>query len=64
MSFRFESLQAFLWMEGHGPYVWGCYAVVFLTLLFLAFEPHIQRKRFIKEQRALARRQAGAQQEE
>jgi len=29
----FDSFSAFLAMEGHGPYVWTCYAVfvVFLT---------------------------------
>lgn len=29
----FDSFSAFMVMEGHGPYVWGCYAV-FAILLF------------------------------
>lgn len=28
----FESFGAFLWMEGHGPYVWVCF-LVFTALL-------------------------------
>lgn len=28
----FESLSAFLWMEGHGPYVWWCYGVFAVSL--------------------------------
>ncbi|MGC8119368.1 heme exporter protein CcmD [Marinobacter sp. VGCF2001] len=28
----FESFSAFLTMEGHGAYVWGCYGVFFVLL--------------------------------
>lgn len=33
----FDSLQAFWAMEGHGPYVWTCYAVFFLCTLAMAW---------------------------
>lgn len=58
VSFQFADLQAFLWMNGHGPFVWGCYAVTFASLALLAVEPLIQRKRFIRQQQNLARREA------
>ncbi len=58
MAFRFPDLQSFLWMDGHGPYVWSCYAVTFLALLGLIVLPRLQRKRFIREQRILAQRSA------
>lgn len=64
LTFRFESLQAFLEMDGHGVYVWTCYAVVFLTLLFIAIEPTMQRKRFIKQQQGLLRRRSQQMQSE
>lgn len=64
LNFRFDSFQAFMWMDGHGPYVWTCYAVVMLTLVILAVEPILKRKRFIKEQRALALRQNQSQYQE
>jgi len=28
----FDSFSAFIAMEGHGPYVWTCYAVFFVLL--------------------------------
>ena len=58
MTFRFEDFNAFLWMDGHGPYVWACYGLTFAALVFLALEPKLQRSRFIKHQKALAKRQA------
>ena len=60
LVFQFPDLQSFLWMNGHGPYVWGCYAATFLGLGFLALEPRLQRKRFIKQQKNLARRKPAA----
>lgn len=31
----FDSLSAFLAMEGHGPYVWTCYGVFFVLMVGL-----------------------------
>lgn len=31
----FDSFSAFMVMEGHGPYVWSCYAAFFLLLIGL-----------------------------
>lgn len=31
----FDSLSAFLAMEGHGPYVWACYGVFLLLMVGL-----------------------------
>lgn len=58
LTFRFENFHSFLWMDGHGPYVWACYVVVFITLIILAVEPFVQRKRFIQQQQGIQRRQA------
>lgn len=58
--FQFSDLHSFLWMNGHGPYVWGCYVVTFLGLGFLALEPRLQRKRFVRQQKALAQRKPAA----
>lgn len=40
----FNSLQALLYMDGHGVYVWFCYAVVLLFLIVLVVYP-LQKKR-------------------
>lgn len=58
ITFQFADLQALLWMNGHGPYVWACYAVTFVGLGLLIIEPMVQRKRFIRQQQNLARRAA------
>ncbi|SNB55043.1 heme exporter protein D [Marinobacter sp. es.042] len=31
----FDSFSAFMVMEGHGPYVWACYAAFFLLMIGL-----------------------------
>lgn len=53
LVFQFQDLQSFWWMDGHGPYVWFCYAVTFLGLTFLAVEPSLKKRRFIKQQKQL-----------
>jgi heme exporter protein D len=60
VAFQFADLQAFLWMNGHGPYVWACYAITFAGLALLVLEPRFQRKRFIKQQNLARRRAQGS----
>lgn len=55
MTFQFESLQAFWTMAGHGPYVWGCYGVTALVLIYLVVSPLRRQKRFLQEQKRLQR---------
>ena len=55
-SFQFTSLADFFWMNGHGPYVWVCYAVTFGVLIFLMVLPSRQKKLFFKQQRAIEAR--------
>lgn len=49
----FDSLNAFLFMEGHGPYVWTCYGVFFVLLGWLVFWSFQQRRRLKAQQRRL-----------
>lgn len=51
MNFQFDSLQDFLQMSGHGPYVWACYGITFVVLLYLVVQPIRRRRRFIHRQR-------------
>lgn len=46
----FDSVSAFLVMEGHGPYVWTCYAVFFLLTGWLAAWSLRERRRVIRRQ--------------
>lgn len=58
LKFQFDSFHDLLWMNGHGPYVWACYAAVFLGLFYLALAPRLRRRRFVRQQRILAQRLA------
>jgi heme exporter protein D len=40
----FDSLEAFISMGGHGPFVWVAYGVTLLTMLFLVLRPNRQVK--------------------
>lgn len=53
MKFQFESLADFMTMSGHGPYVWACYAITFVALIFLVVNPALQKKALIKQQKKL-----------
>lgn len=58
MKFQFESLSDFLWMAGHGGYVWACYGVTFTALLYLIFAPVVSRQKFVKLKKAEVKRKA------
>ncbi|HEY7772462.1 MAG TPA: heme exporter protein CcmD [Marinagarivorans sp.] len=61
MEFYFDSLADFWWMDGHGPFVWAAYSVTIVLFIALAFGPKLRKAKFIKQQRALAARQAPAE---
>lgn len=55
----FDSLQAFVAMGGHGPYVWLSYGIVILGLTLLLLQSRHSHQRWLREQRRqLARHQA------
>lgn len=49
----FESLEAFLQMGRHGPYVWSAYGI---TLFLIGLNVWLARRRFRMLQAELARR--------
>lgn len=51
MQFQFDSFDAFLAMNGHGPYVWACYIITFSALIYLAVYPVVQKSAFLKQQK-------------
>jgi heme exporter protein D len=53
MQFQFESLEAFLMMNGHGVYVWACYLITFSVLTFLAISPLLQKKTLLAQQKKI-----------
>lgn len=56
MTFYFDSLSDFLWMEGHGPYVWVSYFLTLIVFVGMALGPKLRKSKFVKQQRALAAR--------
>ena len=55
--FYFDSINEFLWMSGHGPYVWGSYALVCIGLVSLVLSAKNARKRFFKQQKQILARE-------
>lgn len=51
MKFQFDSLSAFMHMDGHGVFVWTAYAIVYSILIFLTASPLIQKKNLLKQQK-------------
>jgi heme exporter protein D len=51
VKFQFDSLAAFIHMDGHGVYVWTCYALVYAILIYLTVSPLLQKKNFLKQQK-------------
>jgi heme exporter protein D len=47
--FRFESINDFIQMSGHGYYVWSAYLISLIALAWLVVSPLIRRKKFMKE---------------
>lgn len=56
MEFQFGSLQEFLFMEGHGPYVWAAYIITLIGVGGLALNIRLARKKFYNIQSSIARR--------
>lgn len=56
----FDSWQALLAMEGHGPYVWSAYAITLIVLLWLLLAPMLRRRQLIADIRAQERRRAAS----
>lgn len=60
IDLQFSTLQEFFWMNGHGPYVWGAYALGLAAVVFLVWSPLARRRRFVRLTRAAQRRQTTA----
>ncbi len=56
----FESFAEFLAMGRHGPYVWSAYGLCFLIVLWNVLQPVLLRRRILREQAALQRREAAS----
>lgn len=58
IEFQFQSLNDFIQMAGHGPYVWACYLITLVALVYLAIAPIRKRKSLYNELRRQARIEA------
>ncbi len=58
MNFQFDSLSAFLHMDGHGVYVWVGYLLSIVVMLWLILLPIIKRREVLRQlNRELKRKQ-------
>ncbi len=49
LNFQFENLSEFWLMAGHGPYVWACYGLTALVMVYLVVSPIRRRKIFLQQ---------------
>lgn len=60
--FRFDSLNDFLYMQGHGVFVWTAYVLAAVVMGWLIVSPWLQQRRLRQRiQRQYRREQAPAQ---
>lgn len=52
IEFAFNGVSELLWMKGHGPYVWACYAITFAVVAGIVVYHHIRRRTFFRDLRA------------
>ncbi len=64
MMFRFDSLQDFLQMSGHGPYVWSAYVISIAVMLWLVISPLRRRRQLLADVLRQQRREALRQHQE
>jgi len=59
--FQFDSIDAFIAMGGHGPYVWAAYGLSLAIMAWLALAPLRRQRALLAElrQRLQAQRQRG-----
>lgn len=53
----FESVNALIAMEGHGPYVWSAYGITLVVLVGLVLAPLRRRRQFLVNLRMRLRRE-------
>ncbi|UTA46524.1 heme exporter protein CcmD [Simiduia sp. 21SJ11W-1] len=55
MTFQFDSLQAFFYMQGHGVFVWSVMAISLVVFAGLVIWPLRAHRQALAEQQRLAR---------
>lgn len=56
----FDSLQALLQMDGHGPYVWAAYGITCVVLLSMLLAPRRRTRQQLQHLSGELKRQQGA----
>ena len=56
----FDSLQALLQMDGHGPYVWAAYGITAIVLLSMLLAPRRRARQQLQQLAGELKRQQGA----
>lgn len=47
--FQFDSINDFLMMDGHGIYVWACYAITLAAFIVLAWLPFAKKRELVTQ---------------
>lgn len=57
----FDSVQALLQMDGHGPYVWTAYGITCVVLLSMLLAPRRRARQQMQQLAGELKRRQGAQ---
>ncbi len=57
----FESLEALLYMDGHGAFVWAAYCITVIVVLGMLMLPRRREQRMLKQLAGELRRQRAAE---
>ncbi|WP_339338542.1 heme exporter protein CcmD [uncultured Oceanicoccus sp.] len=60
---QFDSLAAFMSMQGHGIFVWSVYAISLVVMVGLVVAPLRKNRAFFTEQAMLIKREQRARQQ-
>ncbi len=58
--FQFASFSDFITMAGHGPYVWVCYLVTLMVMIWLVWSPLLRARATLRTLAAEERRRLAA----
>ena len=58
ISMRFDSLAAFISMDGHGLYIWAAYGITVLVLALNLWWPGKVRGKFVRAEKRIMERDA------
>ncbi len=59
LELQFDSVIAFLQMDGHGLYIWAAFGISLAVLVANIWWPNVVQKRFVQAEKPIAEKAKG-----